>query len=93
METGLSHACHCPMNPEPHEHRYLRPLTVAALVGRPFQTVDSWRKRGQLPSVSNGYGTTKVCVCCAAGLATTTPVRWVKRARRRTSTVRRRVAA
>jgi hypothetical protein len=84
--------CNCTTNPNPHDHRYLRPLAVAALIGRPFQTVDSWRKRGQLPSTGSGYGQVKVCVCCAAGLGATTSVRWVKRARRRTGRVPRRVA-
>jgi hypothetical protein len=94
METGpLTDTCTCSMNPEPHEHRYLRPLTVAALVGRPFQTVDSWRKSGKLPQTGEGYGQRRVCVCCAARLAETSPVRWVKRARRRTRIVSRRAAA
>jgi hypothetical protein len=75
-------ACECTTNPNPHEHRYLRPLQVAALVGRPFQTVDSWRKAGKLAQTGEGYGQRKVCVCCAAQLATTTSVRWVKRTRR-----------
>lgn len=93
MGEPMTDTCACPTNPDQHEHRYLRPLMVAALVNRPFQTVDSWRKSGRLPQTGEGYGQRKVCVCCAAGLATTTPVRWVKRARRRTGSVRRRVAA
>lgn len=78
----MTDTCACPTNPEPHDHRYLRPHTVAALVGRPFQTIDSWRKSGKLPQAGEGYGQRTVCVCCAASLATTTTVRWVKRARR-----------
>lgn len=78
----MTEPCTCTTNPNEHEHRYLRPLTVAALVGRPFQTVDSWRKSGKLPQTGEGYGQRKVCVCCAAQLATSTSVRWVKRTRR-----------
>lgn len=89
----MTEPCTCTTNPNPHEHRFLRPLQVAALVGRPFQTVDSWRKSGKLPQSGEGYGQRKVCVCCAAMLATTTSVRWVKRARRRTGRQSRRVAA
>jgi hypothetical protein len=89
----LTTTCHCTTNPNPHEHSYLRPLTVAALVNRPFQTVDSWRKRGDLASVSGGYGQTKVCVCCAAQLSQTTAVRWVKRTRRHVRGLPRRRAA
>lgn len=86
-------ACHCTTNPHPHDHRYLRPTTVAAVINRPWQTVDSWRKRGTIPSAGEGYGQAKVCVCCAAAHAETTSVRWVKRARRRTGRPVRGVAA
>lgn len=86
--------CTCTTNPSEHEHRMLRPLTVAALVGRPFKTVESWYLSGALPHVGRGQrGQLKVCVCCAAQLATSTSVRWVKRARRRTGRASRRVAA
>lgn len=78
----MTESCTCTTNPKPHTHNFLRPLTVAALVGRPFQTVDNWRKAEKLAQAGEGYGQRKVCVCCAAQLATTTSVRWVKRTRR-----------
>lgn len=75
--------CTCTMNPAEHQHRFLRPYQVAALVGRPFKTVEAWYRSGAAPSVGRGeYGALKVCVCCCAQLATQTSVRWVKRARR-----------
>lgn len=82
------------MNPAEHEHRYLRPMMVALAVNRPFKTVDSWRRRGEIPSVGHGqYGQLRVCVCCAAEQATKTSVRWVKRARRGGRKAPRRLAA
>jgi hypothetical protein len=76
-------ACKCTTNPNPHEHNYLRPLIVAEAIGRPLATVESWRKRGDLPSISAGYGQTKVCACCAVELDGNASVRWEKRVRRR----------
>lgn len=85
----MTEPCDCTTNPNPHTHNYLRPLTVAAAIGRPFKTVDSWRRRGEIASTGSGYGQLKVCVCCAAEQDTKTSVRWVKRnARRSGRTIR-----
>ena len=89
----MSDRCTCATNPNEHDHRFLRPVTVAALIGRPIQTVETWRKRGDIPQTGQRYGERKVCVCCAAEQSEKTSVRWVKRARRRTVSMRRRVAA
>lgn len=76
----MSDVCHCATNPNPHVHRMLRPQQVAPLIGRPFHTVDSWRKGGKLHSTGSGYGQTRVCVCCAADLSTGARVKWADRA-------------
>jgi hypothetical protein len=90
----MSDRCTCATNPNEHDHRFLRPQQVAAIIGRPLKTVDSWWRRGDLPAIGRGqYGQLKVCVCCAAHLATTTSVRWVKRTRRVVRSNRRRLAA
>jgi hypothetical protein len=90
----MSDRCTCTTNPNEHDHRFLRPVTVAALIGRPFKTIESWYLQGKLPSIGAGqYGGRKVCVCCAAELATTTAVRWVKRTRRVVRSNRRRLVA
>jgi hypothetical protein len=86
----MSERCNCATNPSEHDHRFLRPVTVAALVGRPIQTVLTWQKRGVVPTEGEQYGQRKVCVCCCAEQATKTPVRWVKRTRR---VIARRAAA
>lgn len=78
----MSERCTCTTNPAEHDHRFLRPVTVAAAIGRPVQTVLTWQKRGVLPAVGERYGERKVCVCCASALARVTSVRWVKRTRR-----------
>ena len=79
----MTDPCACATNPNPHQHRYLRPVTVAAVIQRPIKTVDTWARGDRLPTVGRGqYGQLKVCVCCAAQLASTTSVRWVKRTRR-----------
>lgn len=75
--------CTCTTNLKPHQHNYVRPVFVAEAIGRPFHTVDSWRKRGVLPSISEGYGQTRVCSCCAAELHERASTRWVKRVARR----------
>lgn len=89
----MTDRCTCATNPNEHEHRYLRPVTVAALIGRPIATVETWRKREVIPQTGERYGERKVCVCCAAELSEKTPVRWVKRARRRRLTAPRRLVA
>lgn len=90
----MTDRCTCATNPNEHDHRYLRLHQVAALIGRPLKTVDSWYRRGDLPVIGKGqYGQLKACVCCAAQLATTTSVRWVKRTRRVVRSNRRRLAA
>lgn len=86
----MSERCTCATNPAVHDHRFLRPVTVAALVGRPVQTVLTWQKRGTVATSGEGYGQRKVCVCCSADMARNTPVRWVKRTRR---VIARRAAA
>lgn len=90
----MSKRCTCTTNPDVHDHRFLRPATVAALVGRPVKTVEFWYRDGKAAYVGRGqYGALRVCVCCCAALATTTSVRWVKRARRGGVKRPRRVAA
>lgn len=89
----MTEPCDCTTNPNPHTHRYLRPVTVAAAIGRPIATVESWRKREAIPSTGQGYGERKVCLCCASALSDKTAVRWVKRNRRRRVTIARRAAA
>ena len=90
----MSDRCTCATNPNEHDHNYHRPHMVAAIIGRPLKTVDSWRRGGRLPMIGEGqYGQLKVCVCCAAQLATTTSVRWVKRTKRVIRSNRRRLAA
>lgn len=81
------------MNEAEHTHRFLRPVAVAALINRPIQTVESWRKRGDIPQTGERYGERKVCVCCAAEQATKTAVRWVKRTRRKRVSISRRLVA
>lgn len=82
------------MNPAEHQHRFLRPYAVAALVGRPVKTIEFWYRDGKAAHVGRGeYGALRVCVCCCASLATTTSVRWVKRAQRGGVKRTRRVAA
>jgi len=78
----VTESCNCTTNLNEHLHRMLRPQQVAPLIGRPFNTVDSWRKSGKLPSTGSGYGRVRVCICCAATLAITTEQRWVERAGR-----------
>jgi len=89
----MSDRCACATNPNEHEHRFLRPVTVAAAIGRPVATVETWRKREVIPQIGEGYGEGKVCLCCAAEQSDKTPVRWVKRARRRSGRMPRRAAA
>jgi hypothetical protein len=79
----LTTTCHCTTNPNEHQHNYLRTHAVAKAIVRPFHTVDTWRKRGILPSISEGYGQTKVCLCCAAELSGNASVRWERRVARR----------
>jgi len=86
----MSELCTCTTNPDLHDHLFLRPVTVAATICRPVQTVLTWQKRGAIPSTGEGYGQQKVCVCCAAEQSSKTPVRWVKRSRR---VIARRAAA
>lgn len=89
----MSDRCTCTTNPAEHDHRFLRPVTVAAAIGRPVATIETWRKREAIPSTGDRYGERKVCLCCAAALSTRTAVRWVKRARRRRVTITRRLVA
>lgn len=89
----MSDRCTCATNPNQHDHRFLRPVTVAALIGRPIATVETWRKRGDIPSTGDRYGERKVCVCCAAELHATAPKRWVKRLQRRRVLPTRRLVA
>lgn len=89
----MSDHCGCTTNPNEHDHRFLRPVTVAATIGRPVQTVETWRKRGEIPAVGERYGERKVCLCCAADMDAKTSVRWVKRARRRRVATTRRLVA
>ena len=78
----MTDTCNCATNPNAHVHRMLRPQQVAPLIGRPFHTVDTWRKRGQLASTGVGYGQTRVCLCCAAELAVGAEVRWEDKVRK-----------
>jgi hypothetical protein len=80
---AVTESCNCTTNPNEHEHNYVRTDAASRAIGRPFHTVDSWRKRGVLPSVSEGYGQTKVCLCCAAELSGNASVRWERRVARR----------
>lgn len=89
----MSDRCTCATNPNEHDHRFLRPVTVAALIGRPIATVETWRKREVIAQQGERYGERKVCVCCAAEQSGKTAVRWVKRARRVRRTVTRRLVA
>ena len=89
----MTNRCTCATNPNEHEHRFLRPVTVAAVIGRPVATVETWRKREVLPQVGERYGERKVCVCCAADLSRRTAVKWVKRVRRRRVITTRRLVA
>lgn len=79
----MGERCDCTTNPNEHDHRFLRPVTVAAAVGRPIATIETWRKSGKLATTGKGRGQVKVCSCCAAQLHTTTSKRWVKTLRRR----------
>lgn len=79
----MTESCTCTTNPKPHGHNYLHTRVVAAAVIRPVMTIDSWRKRGILASVSGGHGQTKVCACCAVELAEKAPVRWQRRVARK----------
>lgn len=89
----MTDRCDCATNPNEHDHRFLRPVTVAATICRPVATIETWRKRGVIPSIGEQYGDRKVCLCCAAEQSSKTSTRWVKRAhRRRTATPRRLVA-
>ena len=78
----MTESCNCTTNPNQHEHSYLHTRVVAAAIIRPVMTVDSWRKRGILASVSSGHGQTKVCACCAVELAGKASVRWQRRVAR-----------
>lgn len=89
----MTEPCNCTTNPNDHDHRFLRPVTVAAAIGRPIATVETWRKREAIPSIGDGYGERKVCLCCAAAISSRTAVRWVKRSRRRRLTIARRAVA
>ena len=74
--------CPCTVNSAPHLCRFVRVRDAAALIGRPLHTVDSWRKRGQVPSRTGDAGKFQVCVCCAAATSSAAANRWEPRARR-----------